>query len=134
MSLRTLPSKVKLVVWLSKVMVLLRNFQDSIVWQLIVCVRASVHLPPHPCPIGHTWCTFPRGRFEVQQFELKLSIGSFVAAIGAMIGGIFGMNMKSCLEDSFIGFWGTTALIVGICVLGGWALWRYARNRKLVAP
>eukprot|EP00191_Tetraselmis_sp_GSL018_P013445 CAMPEP_0177587082 /NCGR_PEP_ID=MMETSP0419_2-20121207/5438_1 /TAXON_ID=582737 /ORGANISM="Tetraselmis sp., Strain GSL018" /LENGTH=569 /DNA_ID=CAMNT_0019077061 /DNA_START=238 /DNA_END=1946 /DNA_ORIENTATION=- len=51
-------------------------------------------------------------RFEVNRLELTLSIGSFAAALGAMFAGIFGMNLRSTLEMSVIGFWGTTAAIV----------------------
>ena len=41
-------------------------------------------------------------------------MGSFAAAVGAMIAGIFGMNMRNTMENSAIGFWGTTAIIITI--------------------
>lgn len=49
---------------------------------------------------------------QVNRLELLLSIASFAAALGAMVAGIFGMNLRSTLEMSVIGFWGTTAMIV----------------------
>ena len=33
-------------------------------------------------------------RFEVNRLELTLSIASFAAALGAMVAGIFGMNLR----------------------------------------
>ena len=35
-----------------------------------------------------------------------LSIASFAAAVGACISGIFGMNLRSTLENSVVGFLG----------------------------
>ena len=43
-------------------------------------------------------------------------MGSFAVGIGAMISGIFGMNMKNCMENSIIGFYGTTLLLCLGCV------------------
>ena len=53
------------------------------------------------------------------------------AGVGAVIGGLFGMNMKNGLEDDGSAFFlvsGITVLIM-CCILGG--LW--IRNHQLVA-
>ncbi|CAL8467778.1 g7316 [Coccomyxa elongata] len=71
-------------------------------------------------------------RFEVNRLELTLSIGSFAAALGAMVAGIFGMNLRSTLEDSVIGFWGTTVGIVLCCVWVFFALFSYTRRRRIL--
>ncbi|CAK0763203.1 hypothetical protein CVIRNUC_003034 [Coccomyxa viridis] len=71
-------------------------------------------------------------RFEVNRLELTLSIGSFSAALGAMVAGIFGMNLRSTLEDSIIGFWGTTAGIVLCCFWVFYALYSYTRRRRIL--
>merc|ERR1711977_493320 len=43
-------------------------------------------------------------RFEVNRLELALAIGNFAAASGALIAGIFGMNLRSYMENSTLGF------------------------------
>ncbi|KAG2442877.1 hypothetical protein HXX76_002956 [Chlamydomonas incerta] len=71
-------------------------------------------------------------RYEVNRLELMLSIGSFAAAIGAMLAGIFGMNMRSNLEQSMLSFWGISAAIVLGC---GWiffAVMRYTRSKRIL--
>ena len=75
--------------------------------------------PPHACA-------------QVNRLELTLSIGSFSAALGAMVAGIFGMNLRSTLEDSIIGFWGTTAGIVLCCFWVFYALYSYTRRRRIL--
>lgn len=71
-------------------------------------------------------------RFEVQRLELRLSIGSFAAALGAVAAGIFGMNLRSTLEASVVGFWGTTALIVAGCVCVYLRIYQWTRLRKIL--
>jgi magnesium transporter len=71
-------------------------------------------------------------RYEVNRLELMLSMGSFAAALGAMIAGIFGMNMRSTLEMSVLGFWGTTMGIVTLCVLVFIFIFRYTQKRKIL--
>ena len=71
-------------------------------------------------------------RFEVQRLELRLSIGSFAAAIGAMLAGIFGMNLRSTLEESIIGFWGTTAAIILGCAFVYYQILQFTRKRKIL--
>mmetsp|Transcript_10253 Transcript_10253/g.30884 ORF Transcript_10253/g.30884 Transcript_10253/m.30884 type:complete len:640 (+) Transcript_10253:142-2061(+) len=71
-------------------------------------------------------------RFEVQRLELTLSIGSFAAALGAVVAGIFGMNLKSTFEESIIGFWGGTAAIVLGCLWVFWAIYRYVQKKRIL--
>lgn len=69
---------------------------------------------------------------QVNRLELTLSMAGFAAGIGAMIAGIFGMNLKSTLEESIIGFWGTTAAIVLGCFWIFVALYRYTCRRRIL--
>ena len=79
------------------------------------------------CPaVMWPWCA------QVNRLELTLSIGSFAAALGAMVAGIFGMNLRSTLEESIMGFWGTTAAIVAGCLWVVFALFRYTRRRRIL--
>ncbi|GLC35801.1 hypothetical protein PLESTB_000495700 [Pleodorina starrii] len=71
-------------------------------------------------------------RYEVNRLELMLSIGSFAAAIGAMLAGIFGMNMRSNLEHSALSFWGITAAIVMGCLWIFFAVMRYTRSKRIL--
>lgn len=59
-------------------------------------------------------------------------MGSFAAAIGAMIAGIFGMNMKSTLEMSVLGFWGVTISIVIGCVYVFLAIMKYTQKKRIL--
>ena len=52
-------------------------------------------------------------RYEVSKLELTLSIATFAAALGALVTGIFGMNLRSCLEESITAFYLTCFLTVG---------------------
>ncbi len=71
-------------------------------------------------------------RFELSRLELTLSIGSFAASIGAMIAGIFGMNMRNTMESSVLGFWGVTFAIVAGCCLVYLAVMRYTRRKRIL--
>lgn len=88
------------------------------------------------CLAQHSWeaCSIHKQpcAAQVNRLELTLSIGSFSAALGAMVAGIFGMNLKSTLEDSIIGFWGTTAGIVLCCFWVFYALYSYTRRRRIL--
>ena len=95
-----------------------------------------------PCVPAGTLLTvlLPGGRsrgclgicLQVNRLELTLSIAGFAASIGAMISSIFGMNLKSTLEESVLGFWGTTAAIILGCALIFWALYGYTRRRRIL--
>lgn len=71
-------------------------------------------------------------RFEVNRLELLLSIASFAAALGAMVASIFGMNLRSTLEMSVIGFWGTTAMIVAGSAWVFWILYKYTKRKRIL--
>ena len=71
-------------------------------------------------------------RFELSKLELALSIASFAAALGAMISGIFGMNLRSCLEMSIMAFYATTFGIVALCFAVFWVLFRYTKRRSIL--
>ena len=57
-------------------------------------------------------------------------MGSFAAAVGAMIAGIFGMNMRNTMENSSIGFWGTTTIIILLCLTIYFSILKFTKNRK----
>lgn len=71
-------------------------------------------------------------RYEVNRLELMLSMGSFAAALGAMIAGIFGMNMQSTLEMSVFGFWGVTIAIIVGCFYVFLAIMRYTQKKRIL--
>ncbi|QDZ20853.1 magnesium transporter [Chloropicon primus] len=71
-------------------------------------------------------------RFEVNRLELALSMGSFAASLGAMISGIFGMNLRNKFEESVAGFYGTTAAIMVLCFAVFWFLYRYTKRRRIL--
>ncbi|GAX82223.1 hypothetical protein CEUSTIGMA_g9651.t1 [Chlamydomonas eustigma] len=71
-------------------------------------------------------------RFEVNRLELTLSIGSFAATIGAMVAGIFGMNMRSKLETSVASFWGIGLAIVLGCLGIFMAILKYTQRRRIL--
>ena len=71
-------------------------------------------------------------RFEVNRLELALSIGSFAASLGAMISGIFGMNLRNKFEESVAGFYGTTAAILALCLGVFYSIYLYTKRRKIL--
>ena len=71
-------------------------------------------------------------RFELNRLELTLSIASFAAALGAVVAGIFGMNLRSTWEHSVLGFWGTTGAILCGCAWVFVAIYRYTRRRRIL--
>jgi len=71
-------------------------------------------------------------RFEVNRLELLLSIASFAAALGAMVASIFGMNLRSTLEMSVVGFWGTTLMIVAGSMWVFWVLYKYTKGKRIL--
>jgi magnesium transporter len=71
-------------------------------------------------------------RYEVNRLELTLSIGSFSAALGAMVAAIFGMNMRSTLESSVGSFWGVTIAIMLGCAYVFLAVMAYTRRKNIL--
>jgi magnesium transporter len=71
-------------------------------------------------------------RYEVSKLELTLSIATFAAACGALITGVFGMNLRSCLEMSITAFYLTCFLIVSGM---GWifrSIMKFAQRQKIL--
>lgn len=71
-------------------------------------------------------------RFEVNRLELTLAIGSFAASCGAVIAGIFGMNLRSKLEMSVVGFYSVASLILCGVLAVFFMLYRYTKARKIL--
>lgn len=92
----------------------------------------AAHLPPAPPTRADLLPPLPPRSYEVNRLELMLSMGSFAAALGAMIAGIFGMNMRSTLELSIAGFWGVTGAIVVGCFYIFLAIMRYTQRKRIL--
>ncbi|CAK9186798.1 unnamed protein product [Ilex paraguariensis] len=71
-------------------------------------------------------------RLEVSRLELLLQVGTFCVAVGALVAGIFGMNLKSYLEEQVFAFWLTTAGIIVGAVVSFFLLYSYLRRRKIL--
>ncbi|XP_048233843.1 magnesium transporter MRS2-11, chloroplastic [Ricinus communis] len=71
-------------------------------------------------------------RLEVSRVELLLQVGTFCVAVGALIAGIFGMNLKSYLEEHVFAFWLTTAGIIVGAVMAFFLMYWYLRARKIL--
>ncbi|KAJ0266593.1 Magnesium transporter MRS2-11 [Hirschfeldia incana] len=70
-------------------------------------------------------------RLEVSRFELLLQVGTFCVAGGALIAGIFGMNLRSYLEEQPFAFWLTTGGIIIGAAVGFYLMYSYLRKRKI---
>lgn len=71
-------------------------------------------------------------RLEVSRVELLLQVGTFCVAVGALVAGIFGMNLRSYLEEHVCAFWLTTAGIVVGAVVSFFIMYYYLRKRKIL--
>ncbi|CAN4120416.1 unnamed protein product [Withania somnifera] len=71
-------------------------------------------------------------RLEVSRFELILQVGTFCVAVGALVAGIFGMNLRSYLEEHMFAFWLTTGGIILGAVLAFYLMYWYLRTRKIL--
>lgn len=71
-------------------------------------------------------------RLEVSRVELLLQVGTFCVGVGALIAGIFGMNLRSYLEEHVFAFWLTTAGIFVGAVIGFFLTYSYLRKRKIL--
>lgn len=71
-------------------------------------------------------------RLEVSRVELLLQVGTFCVAVGALIAGIFGMNLKSYLEEHVFAFWLTTAGIIFGAVAAFFIMYSYLKVRKIL--
>ncbi|XP_058109991.1 magnesium transporter MRS2-A, chloroplastic isoform X2 [Magnolia sinica] len=71
-------------------------------------------------------------RLEVSRVELLLQVGTFCVAIGALVAGIFGMNLKSYLEEHVWAFWLTTAGIIVGGVAAFFIMYSYLKSRRIL--
>jgi magnesium transporter len=76
--------------------------------------------------------TLAARRLEVSKLELTLSIASFSAAIGAVVTGIFGMNLRSCLEMSVSAFYITCGLLLFGLTYCSIALIKWCRRKGVL--
>ncbi|XP_058779751.1 magnesium transporter MRS2-11, chloroplastic-like [Vicia villosa] len=70
-------------------------------------------------------------RLEVSRVELLLQVGTFCVAVGALVAGIFGMNLKSYLEEHVFAFWLTTSGIIVGGIIVFFLMYNYLRARKI---
>lgn len=68
---------------------------------------------------------------RILRFELYLSISSFVITVGALVTGLFGMNLISHLEHSDKMFWSVTAAMGAGMLLIFTSIVRFGRREKL---
>lgn len=71
-------------------------------------------------------------RLQVSRFELLLQVGTFCLAVGALVSGIFGMNLKSYLEEHVFAFWLTTGGIIFGAVVAFFLTYSYLRAKKIL--
>ncbi|KAL5709661.1 hypothetical protein ACHQM5_020325 [Ranunculus cassubicifolius] len=71
-------------------------------------------------------------RLEVSRVELLLQVGTFCVAIGALVAGIFGMNLRSYLEERVFAFWLTTAAIVIGSAISFSYIYSYLKKKKVL--
>ncbi|XP_057954186.1 magnesium transporter MRS2-11, chloroplastic [Malania oleifera] len=71
-------------------------------------------------------------RLEVSRVELLLQVGTFCVAVGALVAGIFGMNLRSYLEEHVFAFWLTTAGIIFGAVVAFYLMYSYLRTRRIL--
>ncbi|XP_019181714.1 PREDICTED: magnesium transporter MRS2-11, chloroplastic-like [Ipomoea nil] len=71
-------------------------------------------------------------RLEVSRVELLLQVGTFCVAVGALVAGIFGMNLKSYLEEHMYAFWLTTGGIIIGAFVAFFVMYLYLRTRKIL--
>lgn len=71
-------------------------------------------------------------RLEVSRVELLLQVGTFCIGVGALVAGIFGMNLKSYLEEHVFAFWLTTGGIIVGAIVAFFLMYSYLRARKIL--
>nr|XP_043614194.1 magnesium transporter MRS2-11, chloroplastic-like [Erigeron canadensis]XP_043614196.1 magnesium transporter MRS2-11, chloroplastic-like [Erigeron canadensis]XP_043614197.1 magnesium transporter MRS2-11, chloroplastic-like [Erigeron canadensis] len=71
-------------------------------------------------------------RLQVSRFELLLQVGTFCLAVGALVSGIFGMNLRSYLEEHVFAFWLTTGGIIFGAVVAFFLTYSYLRAKKIL--
>ncbi|KAI3716559.1 hypothetical protein L1987_67519 [Smallanthus sonchifolius] len=71
-------------------------------------------------------------RLQVSRFELLLQVGTFCLAVGALVSGIFGMNLRSYLEEHVCAFWLTTGGIIFGAIVAFFLTYSYLRAKKIL--
>ncbi|KAL1544091.1 magnesium transporter MRS2-11, chloroplastic-like [Salvia divinorum] len=71
-------------------------------------------------------------RLEVSRVELLLQVGALCVGVGALFAGIFGMNLRSHLEERMFAFWLTTSAIFAGALLGFFIMYAYLRQKKIL--
>lgn len=71
-------------------------------------------------------------RLEVSRLELLLQVATLCSTLGALIAGIFGMNLNSDLEDYEMAFYITAAGIVFGCIALFFVMFTYLKDRKIL--
>ncbi|KAK8990257.1 hypothetical protein V6N11_008963 [Hibiscus sabdariffa] len=71
-------------------------------------------------------------RLEVGRVELLLQVAAFCIGVGALVSGIFGMNLRSYLEEHVFAFWLATGGIIFGAVLAFLLMYAYLRSRKIL--
>ncbi|MFS7915804.1 putative Mg2+ transporter protein, CorA-like/Zinc transport protein ZntB [Helianthus anomalus] len=71
-------------------------------------------------------------RLQVSRFELLLQVGTFCLAVGALVSGIFGMNLRSYLEEHVFAFWLTTGGIIFGALVAFFLTYSYLRAKKIL--
>ncbi|KAJ0778342.1 putative magnesium transporter MRS2 [Helianthus annuus] len=71
-------------------------------------------------------------RLQVSRFELLLQVGAFCLAVGALVTGIFGMNLRSYLEEHVFAFWLTTGGIIFGALVAFFLTYSYLRAKKIL--
>lgn len=71
-------------------------------------------------------------RLEVSRLELLLQVGTFCSALGALVAGIFGMNLRSYLEGSAFAFWLTAAGIILGGIILFFVMYSHLKQRKIL--
>ncbi|RYH31703.1 hypothetical protein EON65_02080 [archaeon] len=71
-------------------------------------------------------------RNRILKFELKLSIITFLTSCGALVTGLFGMNLLNHFERSGVVFYAVTAMIIFGMFSGFRGFLRYAKRDKLL--
>merc|ERR1712187_634681 len=70
-------------------------------------------------------------RFEVNRLELTLAIGNFAVATGALIAGVFGMNLRTYFENSLGGFVAVSLIILLIVFFIGYSFYCHTKVKNI---
>ncbi len=71
-------------------------------------------------------------RNRIIQFDLILTSVTGILAFLAVITGLFGMNIKNNIENSYTAFWIIIILMILFSILVGIWLWKWMKNSKIL--